>query len=271
MNGKKAFKNICKVLSIFFLVAFSWINYLSLNLKEAVFMLGNNFLLQWLVGRFQGCLTDPWSSEEDFPAVELQGPIFSVMLLVAMEPRDFSNHFMHCFSASQRWCTWSRGRTMLMMMRRRRTQTAWCPPSWRRWRNWTNTFRNPTAMSVCGISPREHVSCFTPSTMWGSSVFFFRSCQGQCWMRSNICASLQRSSTSSWSETCCWVQRSTWSCTTRPSSWTWTQVRGHTPPPHPTLTTPQDAARSVGLRMKLIAGLLLWTGMGPLSLSDNII
>lgn len=45
----------------------------------------------------------------------------------------------------------------------------------------------------------------------------------------------------------------------------------HPPAPHPTLTTPQDAARSVGLRMKLIAGLLLWTGMGPLSLSDNII
>lgn len=34
--------------------------------------------------------------------------------------------------------------------------------------------------------------------------------------------------------------------------------RSYTPPaPHPTLTTPQDAARSVGLRMKLIAGLLL--------------
>lgn len=147
---------------------------LSLSLKEAVFILGNNFLLQWLVGRFQGCLTDPWPSEEDVPAVELQGPIFSVMLLVAMEPRDFSNHFMHCFSASQRWCTWSRGRTMLTMMRRRRTQTAWCPPSWRRWRNWTNTFRNPTAMSVCGISPREHVSCFTPSTMWRSGVFFLQ-------------------------------------------------------------------------------------------------
>lgn len=49
-------------------------------------------------------------------------------------------------------------------------------------------------------------------------------------MRSNICVSLQRSSTSSWSETCCWVQRSTWSCTTRPSSSTWTQVRGRPAP-----------------------------------------
>lgn len=155
--------------SIFF-VAFIWIHYLSLILKEALFILRNNFLLQWLVGRFQGCLTDPWSSQEDIPAVELQGQVLSVILLVSVKARDFSNHFTCCFSASQRWCTWSRGRTMLMTRRRRRTQTAWCPPSWRHCRNWTNTFRIPAAMSVCGNSPREHKSSFTSNTVWGSSV-----------------------------------------------------------------------------------------------------
>lgn len=72
------------------------------------------------------------------------------LLLLRVKPYNFT---CRLFSASQRWCSWSRCLTMLITKRRRRTQTAWCPPFWRRCRNWTNTCRNPAAMSVYAISP----------------------------------------------------------------------------------------------------------------------
>lgn len=53
-------------------------------------------------------------------------------------------------------------------------------------------------VSLSSYPRRPHVSRFFST----ENVFLFRLSRGRYWMRSNICASLRRLSTSSWSEIC---------------------------------------------------------------------